>query len=73
MLGSAVSRRIRRHCEPTGRREALPDDRLREAIQNLEADWIASSQELFAMTEVGQPALNHEKAIIGQGFQLEYD
>ena len=23
-----------RHCEPTGRREAPPDDRLREAIQN---------------------------------------
>jgi hypothetical protein len=22
-----------RHCEPTGRREAPPDDRLREAIQ----------------------------------------
>jgi hypothetical protein len=28
---SAVSPR---HCEPTGRREAPPDDRLREAIQN---------------------------------------
>ncbi len=24
---------IDRHCEPTGRREAPPDDRLREAIQ----------------------------------------
>src|SRR5882672_10199499 len=24
---------LRRHCEPTGRREAPPDDRLREAIQ----------------------------------------
>jgi len=23
-----------RHCEPTGRREAPPDDRLREAIQS---------------------------------------
>jgi hypothetical protein len=35
----------RRHCEPTGPREARPDDRLREAIQNLDTAtvWIASS------------------------------
>jgi hypothetical protein len=34
----------RRHCEPTGLREARPDDRLREAIQSLSAEefWIAS-------------------------------
>jgi hypothetical protein len=45
-------RPIVRHCEPTGRREAPPDDRLREAIQRLlNADWIASSQGLLAMTE----------------------
>jgi len=25
---------ISRHCEPTGRREVPPDDRLREAIQS---------------------------------------
>jgi hypothetical protein len=36
-----------RHCEPTGRRKAPPDDRLREAIQPLHAeDWIASSRSL---------------------------
>jgi hypothetical protein len=32
-----------RHCEPTGRREAPPDDRLREAIHSFfVAAWIAS-------------------------------
>jgi len=43
------------HCEPTGPREARPDDRLREAIQNPSAEtpWIASSQELLAMTRCG--------------------
>jgi hypothetical protein len=42
-----------RHCEPTGRREAPPDDRLREAIQlwrREKESWIASSQGLLAMT-----------------------
>src|SRR6195256_2973757 len=32
-LIGAGERVLRRHCEPTGRREAPPDDRLREAIQ----------------------------------------
>src|ERR1700704_4505257 len=40
----------RRHCEPTGRRKAPPDDRLREAIQKRLGNWIASSQGLLAMT-----------------------
>ena len=36
-----------RHCEPTGRRDALPDDRLREAIQRwIRALWIASLRSL---------------------------
>jgi hypothetical protein len=41
------------HCEPTDRRDAPPDDRLREAIQSFsgQAIWIASSQELIAMTK----------------------
>jgi hypothetical protein len=30
-----VAGQINRHCEPTGRRKAPPDDRLREAIQSL--------------------------------------
>jgi hypothetical protein len=29
---------FRRHCEPPGRRDAPPDDRLREAIQNHEKE-----------------------------------
>src|ERR1700738_4097604 len=33
----------RRHCEPTGRRKAPPDDRLREAIQKRLGNSIASS------------------------------
>jgi hypothetical protein len=39
-----LRRRIR-HCEPTGRRKAPPDDRLREAINlpHETQDWIASS------------------------------
>jgi len=54
-------RPTRRHCEPTGPREARPDDRLREAIQNLsaEAAWIASSQALLAMTVRMQPCNPH--------------
>jgi hypothetical protein len=33
-----------RHCEPTGRREAPPADRLREAIQKAaKKGWITSS------------------------------
>jgi len=35
-----------------GSRECAPDDRLREAIQKPQADWIASSQVLLAMTEI---------------------
>jgi hypothetical protein len=43
---------LARHCEPTGPRKARPDDKLREAIQNLSAGtvWIASSLSLLAMT-----------------------
>ena len=42
---------LRSHCEPTGRRKAPPDDRLREAIQRATAEpWIASSLKLLAMT-----------------------
>jgi hypothetical protein len=44
---------LRRHCEPTGRRKAPPDDRLREAIQLCRREtesWIASSLALLAMT-----------------------
>src|SRR4030088_1228711 len=44
---------IHRHCEPTGRRRAPPDDRLREPIHFFVAAakrWIASSQVLLAMT-----------------------
>jgi hypothetical protein len=38
----------RRHCEPTGRREAPPDDRLREAIHfATKKEWIASSLALL--------------------------
>jgi hypothetical protein len=51
-VGSAMQRQIPRHCEPTGRRKAPPDDRLREAIQKpTEKNWIASSLALLAMTE----------------------
>jgi hypothetical protein len=41
-----------RHCEPTGPRKARPDDRLSEAIQNLDAEkaWIASALKRLAMT-----------------------
>ncbi len=43
--------RLNRHCEPTGPREARPDDRLREAIHRaVRAEWIASSLSLLAMT-----------------------
>jgi hypothetical protein len=39
-----------------GSRECAPDDRLREAIQNATSkNWIASSQELLAMTELAIP------------------
>jgi len=30
----AIAHEEHRHCEPTGPREARPDDRLREAIQS---------------------------------------
>jgi len=42
----------RPHCEPTGPREARPDDRLREAIQLFFATtvWVASSLTLLATT-----------------------
>src|SRR5713226_902084 len=44
--GSSHARgRSHRHCEPTGRREAPPDDRLREAIHGAAKEgWIASSR-----------------------------
>jgi hypothetical protein len=32
--GIGLFRHYLRHCEPTGRREAPPDDRLREAIHS---------------------------------------
>ena len=32
--------KLRRHCEPTGPREARPDDRLREAIQTFSVDAV---------------------------------
>jgi hypothetical protein len=39
-----------------GSRECAPDDRLREAIQKAtNKNWIASSQELLAMTELAIP------------------
>jgi hypothetical protein len=40
---------------PTGRANARPDDRLREAIYDAakQEEWIASSQELLAMTATG--------------------
>jgi hypothetical protein len=39
--------RASRHCEPTGRRKAPPDDRLHEAIQlPAKQVWIASSRSL---------------------------
>src|SRR6266446_4337498 len=42
-----------RHCEPTGRRKAPPDDRLREAIHRAAKEgWIASSLALLAMTRL---------------------
>ena len=41
------------HCEPTGPREARPDDRLREAIQNPSEErldcFVASAQNCFAI------------------------
>ena len=45
-----------RHCEPTGRRKALPDDRLREAIHSCE-----ESVDCFVATLLGSaypPCLN---------------
>src|SRR4051794_9058996 len=54
-----IWRRRSRHCEPTGRREAPPDDRLREAIQRRQRkNWIASSQGLLAMTDSVLAALD---------------
>ena len=42
VFGGLIARH--RHCEPTGPREARPDERLREAIQQAgEKIWIASS------------------------------
>src|SRR6266702_5357442 len=41
---NALQRRLLRHCEPTGRRKAPPDDRLREAIHRATKQvWIALS------------------------------
>jgi hypothetical protein len=41
-----------------GSRERAPDDRLREAIQCRKEDWIASSQELLAMTATRRVTVN---------------
>src|SRR6266851_3169696 len=47
-----ITKSLPRRCEPTGRRKAPPDDRLREAIQRIGSQHrIASSQVLLAMTE----------------------
>jgi hypothetical protein len=43
-----------RHCEPPGRREAPPDDRLREAIQSLLLALDCFVASLLAMT-AGEP------------------
>jgi hypothetical protein len=43
--------KLNRHCEPTGPREARPDDRLHEAIHRAAwTEWIASLLSLLAMT-----------------------
>jgi hypothetical protein len=42
----------KRHCEPTGRREASPDDKLREAIQSL-----ASFLDCFGATRLAMTAI----------------
>jgi len=41
-----------RHCEPTGRRKAPPDDRLREAIQSLGKKMDCFVASLLAMTTI---------------------
>jgi hypothetical protein len=41
-----------------GSRECAPDDKLREAIQKAK-NWIASSQELLAMTKVSGDVCNN--------------
>ena len=52
-----------RHCEPTGRRKAPPDDRLRKAIQKLQKEnRIASSLMLLAMTVARTSSDNGETA-----------
>jgi predicted lipase len=45
-----MMKKFRRHCEPTGRREAPPDDRLREAIQGLQERLDCFIAALLAMT-----------------------
>src|ERR1700738_3412053 len=47
-----------RHCEPTGRRKAPPDDRLREAIH------ATSSRESRARIRVGIPSPGRENYIL---------
>jgi hypothetical protein len=61
------------HCEPTGRREASPEDRLREAIsgkQPLVRSEIASSRDaLLAMTALFVIRMN-EFNLIGNRSRL---
>src|SRR3982074_2796495 len=62
-----------RHCEPTGRRKAPPDDRLREAIHGAEQrDWIASSLRSWEETGVKQDA-HHNKTVVARlGRAIQY-
>jgi hypothetical protein len=50
--------RLNRHCEPTGPREARPDDRLREAIHRAAwTEWIASTFALRASADTSSLSL----------------
>src|SRR5690242_4146448 len=47
---ATVEANVFHHCEPTGpARSGRPDDKLREAIQKSDKNWIASSLSLLAM------------------------
>jgi hypothetical protein len=43
------------HCEPTGRANARPMTGSAKQSRAAKEDWIASSQELLAMTELAIP------------------
>src|SRR5258705_10016675 len=65
-----------RHCEPTGRRKAPPDDRLREAIHRAaNEEWIASSLALLAMTATifAHPATGRTASIFKQPAVYRHD